>query len=189
MRPSRPALADRTTSMRFCPPSRHRPEVSCPRGPSPLSAIRAVSHGLDGCHLPRLAACSCPLPRSGFALQGFSLARSRTGFRPPLPSCRSLRPPFRQGAYRIQGCDSGFRALLHAPIHGLPGSFSDRLVPLLGFSLPRVLLRAPQGPLPALSTHGLPRPTAYRLRAAWRSRLRSPPPFEVFGLPPSCSQD
>jgi hypothetical protein len=94
---------DRSTEERLPwgphPSSRHQPAASTtPRGiPTPRSSsVLGVSHALDGLlrHQP-LRACFIPLPRPGFALQGFlPLHGAVRGFpRRVMPSCRWTRPP------------------------------------------------------------------------------------------------
>ena len=76
----RPGSNVRAPSLGFLPSSRHRPVESTHASiPSSLRSAHDVSHVLDGFLLHRpLRVCFTPQPRPGFALQGFSLAKSRT---------------------------------------------------------------------------------------------------------------
>jgi hypothetical protein len=76
----RPGSNVRAPSLGFLPSSRHRPVESTHASfPSSLRSAHDVSHVLDGLllHQP-LRVYFTPQPRPGFALQGISLAKSRT---------------------------------------------------------------------------------------------------------------
>jgi len=92
--PARP-LSCRTPSLGFRPSSRHRSAESTSAGvPSPLRSVLDVSHVLDGFLLHRASRVYfTPQPRPGFALQGFSLARSRTGSSPAVALLSFARCP------------------------------------------------------------------------------------------------
>ena len=97
------------------PSSRHQqPASTTPRGfPTQRSrSVLDVSHVLDGFlrHLPSRA-CFIPLPRPGFALQGFVPRRGAVPGLPGrfMPSCRWTRPPVTSDRALA------FRALLPAP--------------------------------------------------------------------------
>ena len=90
-----PALMSGTPSLGFPPSSRHRSAESTHAGvPGPLRSVHDVSHVLDGFLLHRaLRVYFTPQPRPGFALQGFSLARSRTGSSPAVALLSFTRCP------------------------------------------------------------------------------------------------
>jgi hypothetical protein len=90
--------------MGFPSQSRHQPEESTSAGvPSPLRSALDVSHVLDGFLLPRpLQVYFTLLPRPGFALQGFSLRRSRTSSSPAGALLTFVPSPCR-GRTRRQG--------------------------------------------------------------------------------------
>jgi hypothetical protein len=111
----------RAPSLGSCPSS--RPErtasTSCGRPEPATFRPRRFSRPRRFPPPPASRVCFVPLPRPGFTPQGFSSAHSGTGFRPPLPSCRS--------AFALPRCSRGarppaaaFRALLRAPIRHAP---------------------------------------------------------------------
>jgi hypothetical protein len=75
-----PALMSGLPSLGFLPSSRCQPAESTePSVPGPIRSVLDVSHVLDGFLLHRPSRVYfTPQPRPGFALQGFSLSRSRT---------------------------------------------------------------------------------------------------------------
>lgn len=140
------------------PSSRHRQAASTtPRGiPTPRSrSVLDVSHVLDGFlrHLPSRA-CFIPLPRPGFALQGFVPLRGAVpGFPGPvMPSCRWARAPVTSE----RALDS--RAFTPRGECGVDegGLGPHRSAPLLGFLLLRVLAPAHRG-----NAFTSPPPTAF----------------------------
>ena len=131
--------------------------------------------------LPALRVYFAPLPRPGFALQGFPLARSRTGSSPAVALLSFARYPCLRfpGGARATCSPSGPCSPREsvADADGLDRRPPD---PLLSFVLPRVLLRAPRNrPSPAPPT------TAFRgPRRVHRARpdllLRACPPRSRF---------
>jgi hypothetical protein len=120
-----PALMSGTPSLGFPPSSRRRSAESTHAGiPGPLRSVHDVSHVLDGLLLHRPSRVYfAPQPRPGFALQGFPLARSRTGSSPAV-ALMSLRavpaPSFTHG---LQNVTPAFRALLRSPVRRKPRWF------------------------------------------------------------------
>jgi hypothetical protein len=94
----------RAPPMGFPSQSRRQPEESTSAGvPSPLRSALDVSHVLDGLLLPLPSrVCFTPQPRPGFALQGFSLHRSRTSSSPAAALLTFVPSPCR-GRTRRQG--------------------------------------------------------------------------------------
>jgi len=132
------------------PPSRHQPTESTSRGHPKPTKFRPRSFSLPRRFTPPLAlrVYFTPQPRPGFTLQGFSLRRSRTIFRWPLPSCRSTAAPVAGLRQPRQNRSPAYRALLRVGVRSAPQGFSlrpTRSPP--GFHLPRVLrLTAVQSP-------------------------------------------
>ena len=95
----RPQLDRRAPPVGSCPSSRRQLAASTtPQGiPTPGScSLLAVSHGLEGLlRLQPLRACFIPLPRPGFALQGFVPLRGAVPGFPGrfMPSCRWTHQP------------------------------------------------------------------------------------------------
>ena len=135
-----PPLAFRSAAPSLgSPPSSRRQSVestSREASRAPLRSVHDVSHVLDGFRLHRpLRVCFTPLPRPGFALRGFPLSPSRTGSRPPLPSCRSRLPPAAgcptapRTCARLQGLVSECQSVVERG-----GLAHDRPAPSLSFS-------------------------------------------------------
>jgi len=163
------------------PSSRHQPAASTtPQGfPTPRScSLLAVSHDLEGLlRLQPLRVCFTPLPRPGFALQGFVPLRGAVrGFpRRFMPSCwfdastcgcprQPLRPQLQGFAPRGE-CGA---------VRG--GLDPDRSAPLLGFCSSGFSLRAACRCLHIRSTRDVHRdePTAARRRRFAAARIGLP---------------
>ena len=123
-----PALMSGTPSLGFPPSSRHRSAESTHAGvPGPLRSVHDVSHVLDGFLLHRaLRVYFTPQPRPGFALQGFSLARSRTGSSPAVALLSFTRCPCPSFTHGLQDPAPAFRALLRSPVRRKPRWFRPR---------------------------------------------------------------
>jgi hypothetical protein len=104
---------------------------------------------------PALRVYFTPLPRPGSALQGFSLATSRTGSSPAVALLSFTPAPYR-GCPRRQVQAPASRAFLRLRVRRVPWGFSPRPARSLPeLLLLRVLLHVPRGRLPALSVHSL----------------------------------
>jgi hypothetical protein len=94
--------------------------------------------------LPALWVCFTPLPRPGFALQGFPLARSGTGSSPAPALLSFARDPCQQfPAGSRTSCPPSGLFSSRESVADRDGLDHRPLDPLLSFTLLRVLLRAP----------------------------------------------
>jgi hypothetical protein len=161
----RPGTHVRTPSLGFLPSSRHqKAESTFASFPSSLRSVHDVSHVLDGflLRLP-LRVYFTPQPRPGFALQGLSLAKSRTSSSlavalMPLPAA-----PARSLTQWLQNVAPAYRALLLSRIRRNTRRFRPRaaryppeLHPPSGSPSHTV-----QATFTACSDHGLSRPPSY----------------------------
>jgi len=165
----RPGTPVRTPSLGFLPSSRHRQaESTLASIPSSLRSVLDVSHVLDGLllHLP-LRVYFNPQPRPGFALQGLSLARSRTSSSLAVALLPLPVAPAKSFINWLQNAAPAYRAFLRPRIRR-----STRLF------RPRPARYPPELPLPSgssshalqetfipCSDHGLSRPSSYHQRA------------------------
>src|SRR5262249_34347590 len=117
---SPPARPSRAPPMGFLPSSRRQLAESTHAGvPGPLRSVLGVSHALDG-FLLRLP-CGFISPRchvQGSLSRVFPSREAVRARRPPLPSCRSHRPPALSLTQRRQGTVPASRALLRSRIRG-----------------------------------------------------------------------
>jgi len=176
--------------------SLHRPGSSCPGAFPGLPSLIATSTG--GVHvrehpklasfrprrfarprrlapLPALRVCFTPQPRPGFALQGVSLARSRTSSSPAVALMSLARNPCRVAPAPEP------RAPPSGPCSSRESVAATRWLrpcapaTLLSFVLPRVLLRAPcrrsSPPAPTTAFHGPRRLVRARPGLLLRARL------------------
>jgi hypothetical protein len=183
--PAGPALMAGLPSLGFPPSSRRHSAESTPAGvPSPLRSALDVSHVLDGLLLCQtLRVCFAPQPRPGFALQGFPLARSRTGSSPAvalvsftLSPCSRLPDSSRTPRPPSGPCSACQSVAEHS---GLDRAL---LAPLVSFSLPRVFLHTPWSNFHRPSDHGLSRSPSYQQRVTWPALASLPSPSKVPGL-------
>jgi hypothetical protein len=126
--PSRPGADVRAPPLGFLPSSRQQRAESTHAGvPSPLRSVLDVSHVLDGFLLRTPSrVCFTPQPRPGFALQGVSLARSRTSSSPAvallsLPGTSAPRlPESQKRRARLQGLAPLANPSQHAVVEAAP---------------------------------------------------------------------
>jgi len=123
----------------------------------PAAAFRPQVFTTSRRFAPRdaLRACFIPLARPGFALQGFSLARSRFGFSPRL--CPLVVTPNAPPLSRRKRSEPRFRALLPWRVRCVRTTVKrvERPIPSWAFPSPRHASLRPQAVLPQPSPHGL----------------------------------
>ena len=166
---ARPVLLSGQPSLGFHPSSRHQLAESTFAGiPSPLCSVLDVSHVLDGFLLRR--PCGFVSPRchvQGSLFRVFPSREAVRARRPPLPSCRSHRPPADSFIHWRQGTVPASRAFLHPRVRGepwwfrpLPARYPPELLPSSGSPS-----RTVGTTFVAPSDHGLSRPSSCYQRA------------------------
>jgi hypothetical protein len=166
--PPVPALMSGTPSRGFRPSSRCQSAESTLAGiPSPLRSAHDVSHVLDGLllHKPSRVYFT-PQPRPGFALQGFSLARSRTGSSPAVALMSFTHRPCSRfpDSARATSSPSGPCSACQS-VAARDGLGRVLLDPLLSFSSFGFSFAHRESDLHRSSDHGLSRPSSCCQRA------------------------
>ena len=166
---SPPARPSRAPPMGSLPSSRHKPAESTHAGiPGPLRSVLGVSHAPDGLLLHRSRGSISPRCHvQGSLFRAFPSREAVRARRPPLPSCRSHRPPAHSFIHWRQGTVPASRAFLHPRVRGerwwfrpSPARYPPELLPSSGSPS-----RAMKTTFVALSDHGLSRPSSCCQRA------------------------